>query len=79
MNITATSNASETIEFKGNAPVLAAFTLLNGQDTINTNTGQDSVPEALEYALYFCIQAYNASVSRGVLTQTVVNSWSQMG
>ncbi|KAK5273038.1 hypothetical protein LTR99_002431 [Exophiala xenobiotica] len=78
MNVTSTANSSLTVSFRNAGPLIAAFSYINGTDEINIQTGKPIVPEASECALFLCVQAYNATVSQGRLTQTVVREWTQM-
>lgn len=78
MNVTSTANSSLTASFQEAGPLIVAFSYINGTDEVNAQTQEPIVPDATECALFLCVQAYNATVSQGRLTQTVVQEWTQI-
>ena len=75
MNVTSTANASHTLTFQDAGMIIAAFRYVNG--TGEEIGGKNIVPLAGECALWVCVQVYDASVSNGVLEQSVVQSFNR--
>ena len=70
MNVTSTASASHTLTFQDAGMIIAAFRYVNG-------TEDGTTPLAGECALWVCVQVYDASVTNGVLEQTVVRSFNR--
>ncbi len=72
-----TSEPKKTV-FQGVAdPILGFGRILFNSSTDPTSAiGGDVMPTANECAMYWCVQTLNTSIQNGVLTQTVVRSWS---
>ncbi|KAF6832268.1 hypothetical protein CPLU01_06232 [Colletotrichum plurivorum] len=75
----ATSQPGNTVSFKDVRTLISSFAMLSASwDYRNTGEGwAEAKVEATECALHFCVNVYNSEVTRGVLSERVVQSYAE--
>ncbi|KAH0545431.1 hypothetical protein FGG08_000432 [Glutinoglossum americanum] len=73
-----TRQPSQTMNFKENEMMLFSISTIRAGDEYEGNRTDwvDASVKAAECALYYCINAYDASATKGTLSEEIVASWS---
>ena len=74
LNVSATSNASESVAFRDRPELLFAFTLLDRANNFRTKA---TAVDAVECAFFFCMKALDVRVENGLLTERTLDTWIQ--
>lgn len=76
MAAAAVSNPGLTVSFQEDNTLIAAVAIIRAASVYNGSNWSDTPVRATECALSFCTSAYSARVDNGILTESVLGSWS---
>jgi hypothetical protein len=70
-----TMNISSSTSFQGMAEPISVLNAIQGNWKPGSNTYELSLTGAAQCALFFCVNRYEANVTKGVLYETLLSTW----